>query len=341
MRKIVVFLGLFFMVSPLAGLPAGAQESYTFNFSQFVPDTHPATQQCQAWARQIEIRSAGTVKFKHYPASTLVKPQDAWDATVKGVCDISTSVFSYTPGRFPVMTTLELPLGYCSGAQAAKVSNEFYKKLKPAETKDVKVLFVFAHSPGYFHTNKPIEKMEDLKGLRIRSTGTTAKIVEALGGVPVAMPQTEVYNALSKNIVDGNLTAFEPLKSLNHANVVKFTTVTPATAYTAPFFVVMNTQKWNALPQSIRDIFDQVSDEWAAYPGETWDSYDVFAKAHFLSLGGKVSTLSAQETERWRQALKPLFDGYIKELDEKGINGKEAVGTAMEMVKTMSKGLCP
>jgi len=74
---------------------------------------------------------------------------------------------------------------------------------EPAETKDVKVLFVFAHSPGFFHTNKPIEKMEDLKGLRIRSTGTSAKIAEALGAVPVAMPQSQTYEALQKAGLNG------------------------------------------------------------------------------------------------------------------------------------------
>jgi TRAP-type C4-dicarboxylate transport system substrate-binding protein len=323
-----------------AGSEATGQETYSFNYSQFVPITHPITQQCQAWARQIEIRSAGTIKFNHYPASTLVKPQEAWDATVKGMCDIANSVFAYTAGRFPVMSTLDLPLGYCSGAQAAQVANEFYKHFNPKETHDAKVLYVFAHSPGYFHTNKPVRRMEDLAGLRIRSTGMTAKIVKALGAVPVAMPQTEVYQALKKNIVDGNITAFEPLKSMNQASVIKYTTVTPATGYTAGFFVIMNRAKWNSLPPYVKGVFEEVSQKWGVFHGETWDTYDIIAREYSLSLGNKIIELSNEETARWRKALQPIFSDYIKYLNEQGLEGEKIVSTAQGLVKKLAGAYC-
>ena len=341
MKKIALIccFGLFLAVLFLRGSQAGAQETFTFSFSEFVPDTHPVTQQCQAWARQIEIRSMGTVKFKHYPASTLVKPEDVWEGVQKGVADIGNSVFAYTAGRFPVMSTLDLPLPYVSALHAANSCQEFYKKMKPAETKDVKVLYVFAHGPGYFHTNKPIEKMEDLKGLRIRATGMTAKMVTALGGIPVAMPQTEVYNALKKNIVDGNITVYEPLKSLNQGSVIKYTIETPATAFTAGFYTVMNLEKWNTLPAHIKKIFEEVSEEAPAVMGKTWDDYEVLAKEYSLSLGNKVIKLSDQETERWRKVLEPVVQEYVKYLNEKNLPGQEIVNTAQAVIKEQAKML--
>ena len=339
MKKIALIccFGLFFAVPFLTGSPAGAQETFTFNFSQFVPETHPVTQQCQAWARQIEIRSMGTVKFKHYPASTLLKPEDTWDGVVKGVADIGNSVFAYSAGRFPVMSTLDLPLPYVSALHAATSAVAFYKKMQPEETKSAKVLYVFAHGPGFLHTNKPIDKLEDLKGLRIRATGMTAKLVSALGCVPVAMPQTEVYNALKKNIVDGNITVYEPLKSLNQASVIKYTIETPATAFTAGFYTVMNLEKWNSLPAHIKHIFEEVSEEAPAMMGKTWDDYDVIAKQYSLSLGNKVIKLSDQETERWQKAVEPVRQEYAKLLTEKGLKGEEIVNAAQAVIREQAK----
>ncbi len=314
-------------------------EPITFNYAQFVPVTHPITQQCQAWARQIEIRSAGGVKFKHFPASTLVKPQETWDSVAKGVADIGMSCFAYTAGRFPVISTLDLPHGYCNSVHAARVCMEFYKKTKPKETRDVKVLYIFGHGPGVIHTNKPVKSLSDLKGMKIRSTGMTAKIIKALGGIPVAMPQTEVYHSLKKGIVQGNITPYEPLKSMHQASVIKYSTETPAIGYTTGFYVAMNLAKWNALPGYIKRIFEEVSEEWPAMHGKTWDHYDSIARDYTLEKGNKIIKLSDEETEKWHRALKPLFQNYVKYLDGKGLAGKEILNTFQTVFKEQA-GIC-
>jgi len=64
------------------------------------------------------------------------------------------------------------------------VADGFAKTMAPKELDDVKVLYIHAHGPGLLHTQKPVATMEDLKGMKIRSTGLSAKVVEALGGVP-------------------------------------------------------------------------------------------------------------------------------------------------------------
>ena len=66
--------------------------------------------------------------------------------------------------------------------------------------------------------------MEDLKGMKIRGTGTSIKVVEALGATPVAMPQPETYDALQKGVVDGLVSPIETLKGWKFAEVIKSTT---------------------------------------------------------------------------------------------------------------------
>ena len=90
--------------------------------------------------------------------------------------------------------------------------------------------------------------------MKIRCTGLAAKIVEALGGTPVAMPMGETYDALSRGVVEGSLAPMESLKTWKWGEVVKFTTEDYGAAYTTGFFVVMNKAKWNALSPDIRTI---------------------------------------------------------------------------------------
>ena len=104
-----------------------------------------------------------------------------------------------------------------------------------------------AHGPGIVNTNKkPVNKLEDLKGMKIRCTGTSSKIVTHLGATPVAMPQTEAYDALQKGVVDGVMSPIETAKGWKFAEVVKYHTMNYGSAYSLGFFVVMN--KPNGMP---------------------------------------------------------------------------------------------
>ncbi len=113
-------------------------------------------------------------------------------------------MFSYTVGKFPLTEVIDLPLGYRSGAAATKLINEFYSKFKPKEMDEVKVMYLMRTCTCNWSTRKkPVHKLEDLKGMKIRATGNVARIVEALGATPVAMPMPDTYDALSRGVVEG------------------------------------------------------------------------------------------------------------------------------------------
>lgn len=150
------------------------------------------------------------------------------------------SCFAYTRGRLPLLEALDLPMGYPNGMVATLVANDFVKKMQPKELDGVKVLYLHAHGPGLLHTQKPVNSLANMKGMKIRSTGLSAKIVENLGGVSVAMPQGGTYEALQKGVVQGTLAPMETLKGWKQAQVVKYTTDCTNIGYTTAMFVVMN-----------------------------------------------------------------------------------------------------
>ncbi|MDD5722369.1 MAG: TRAP transporter substrate-binding protein [Syntrophales bacterium] len=313
------------------------EKTVELTYSIFFPPTHSQCKAAISWAEEIEKRSGGKIKITTFPGGTLTKADQCYDGVVKGISDIGMSCFAYTRGRFPVMAAVDLPHGYADGLVATRVANEFAKTMAPKELDDVKVLYIHAHGPGLLSTKKAVRTLEDVKGMKIRSTGLSAKIVEALGGAPVAMPQGDTYEALQKGVVEGTFTPIETLKGWRQAEVIKYTTKCTDVGYTTAMFVVINLEKWNALPKELRKIMEEVSAEWVGVHGEEWDKSDDEGREYTLSQGNEIIDLSQEEHERWAKAVQPIIEEYISTTEASGLPGKEAVARVKELIATYSK----
>ena len=336
MRKMTI-LSVFIAATALLFYPAALEaKTINLNYSIFFPATHGQAEAGIAWAKEIENRTSGKVQITVFPGGTLTKANQCYDGVVNGISDIGMSVFAYTRGRFPVMEATDLPLGYPGGIVATRVVNEFYRQLQPRELNDVKVLYLHAHGPGLLHTKKPVRTLQDLQKMKIRSTGLSAKVVEALGGVPVAMPQGGTYEALQKGVVEGTFGPIEVLKGWRQAEVIKYTTDCYGVGYTTCMFVVMNLDKWNSLPIGIQKIFEEVSAEWIDMHGKAWNDLDAEGRDYTLSLGNEIIPLPGQQHELWRKAVRSVIDGYIDETEKKDLNGRKYVDLLFDLIEKYS-----
>ena len=304
-------------------------------YSIFFPAPAPQTKVAMDWAKEIEKRTKGRVKITIFPGGTLTAADKCYDGVVKGISDIGMSCFAYTRGRFPLTEVADLPLSMKSGLIATKMINAYYKKFQPKELDDVKVMYLHGHGPGFLHTKTAVEKLEDLKGMKIRCTGLAAKIVEKLGAVPVAMPMSDTYDALSRGVVDGSMAPQESLKTWNWGDVVKFTTESWGSAYSTGFFVVMNKEKWKSLPREIKRVFERVNAEWIERQGKNWDDIDKAGRDATLAAGNKIISLSKEENMRWAEAVRPILDGYVNNMKEKGLPGDKALKFYTDELKKM------
>lgn len=316
----------FFSAPPVLG------KTMDLTYSVFFPSTHGQCQAAMDWAREIEKRSQGKVKITVFPGGTLTSAAQCYDGVVSGISDLGMSCFAYTRGRFPLMETLDLPLGYPDGRTASLVANDFVRKFRPKELDDVKLLYIHAHGPGLLHTKAPVKNLEELKGMKIRSTGLSAKVVEALGGIPVAMPQGETYEALQKGVVEGTFAPIETLKGWRQAEVIKYTTDCIDIGYTTAMFVVMNKDKWDALSQELKDIFTETSEEWVAVHGKTWDEADVEGRKYTKSLENEIISLTKEENARWVNAVDSVIRAYTQESSMKGADGAKAVSQLRKLI---------
>lgn len=327
-------LGAAALVLALAGA-ARSQEApkpIELSYSIFFPPTHIQCQTAESWAREVESRSGGAVKITLYPGGALTKAPQVYDGVATGISDIGMSCFAYTRGRFPLLEGLDLPLGYPDGKTATEIATAIAMKHMPQEIADTHLLYIHAHGPGILASKVPVRKLEDLKGVKVRATGLSAKVVEALGGTPVSMSQPETYEALQKGVVDATLCPIETLKGWKQGEVVQYVTDSSCVGYTTAMFVVMNKASWDKLPAEVQKVFTDVSAEWVAKHGEAWDQADEEGREFVLGLKREMIDLSAEEQARWKEAVKPILDDYVKQAAEKGLPGEAFLADIQAML---------
>ena len=313
--------------SSVAGGPA-----IEFSYSIFFPPTHVQCETAVAWAKEVEKRSNGRVKINTFPGGSLTQAPQCYDGVVNGISELGMSCFAYTRGRFPLLEGLDLPLGYPNGKVATRVAHEMVKKYAPQEIADTHVLYVHAHGPGILASKKPVRTLEDVAGLKIRATGLSTKIVENLKGAPVGMSQPETYEALQKGVVEATLCPIETLKGWKQGEVITAVTDSSAIGYTTAMFVTINKAKWDSLPADLQAVFTQVSEEWVDKHGEAWDKADQDGRAFVTSLNHEIIPLPEAEQARWKEAVKPILDGYVAASKEKGLPGDTFLQDTLAMI---------
>lgn len=310
------------------------EKKVELKLAHFWPSTHPAeTQLVQPWATEIEKASNGQVKITSYPQNSLAQPEAIYKAVKSGIADIGISCFSYTRGQFPVSEVFELPgITYNNSQVASRVAWEGIQEFNPKEVQDTKLLMVLTTGPGDLYTKKPVRKLEDIKGMEIRATGLSAKTLECVGATPIAMPQSDAYDALSKGMVKGNLGPIEVLQGWKQAEVTKYITKSPF-LYNTLFFVTMNKDKWDSLSPENQRVVEEVTanffDEVAA---GLWDKQNQDAMNGAIKENKmEIITLSPAETERWIKLVEPVQVDYVTRMNKIGVDGQKTLDRVKEL----------
>lgn len=317
---------------------APAADEVKLKYSNFLPPTMPHSVLINQWCKDVEEKTKGRVKVTQFTGQTLTPANQTYDGIVKGIADIGLSILSYTPGRHRLAEALTLPLGPKTGYQASKVNNAYYKKFKPKEMDDVKVFYMMGPGPFIWHTKGPINKIEDLKGVRIKSDANTSKIVMAAGATPTTMSMAETYDAIKRGIADGVLNPIETLKTFKFADVAKYTWENYGGAMSNSFYVAMNKQKWESLPKDIQEIMEKLNEEYFEKHCAIWNQIDDEGRQFALSMGHTFIKAPPDQEAIMSERVKPVIDKYIADMKEINLPGAEVVKFLQDTYKTAPLG---
>jgi TRAP-type C4-dicarboxylate transport system substrate-binding protein len=331
-----------FILAPAAlrARSARAEETVTLKLHHFLPpvaNVHKSL--LEPWAKQIDADSQGRLKIDIFPAMQLGgKPPQLYDQARNGVVDIVWTLPGNTPGRFPSTEVFELPFIASSRAKAnAPAAQEYGDSHLAKETDDVKLLAFWAHDAGLIHTRKKIATMEDLSGLKLRNpTRLAGEALSSLGAVSVSMPVPQTPEALAQGVIDGCVVPWEVVPSIKVQELTKFHTSVPGspTLYTATFFLAMNKERYGALPDDLKGVFDKNSGmAFSQKAGTMWD--DVGAEVAQMvkkDTSSVVSEITEAEKQRWVEATRPVHDKWQADMTARGLDGAALIDAARKLV---------
>jgi TRAP-type C4-dicarboxylate transport system substrate-binding protein len=311
----------------LPGPAVSADKVIKLKVSNFFPPPTFQSKVLEEFCRDLEKRTGGKVKVDYFTGGSLLKAPAMFDGVVNGITDIGYAHVYYTAGRMPVTEAGGLPLGLATGWVASQVYNDFYNEFKPKEFDEVKILWMNASPCSAIATaKKPVRTLEDLKGLTIRAPGMAGEVIKALGGTPAPTPMMEVYDAISKGVIDGETSNFETLIAFKFAEVVKYSTSVWQINNPYPFYLAMNKNSYGKLPPDVRSVFDKLVGEYKERYITMWNAIDFIGKGFGLKKGVEFIELPEGELAKWQAAVEPAIDDYVKRMVGKGFAESEVRG---------------
>jgi TRAP-type transport system periplasmic protein len=293
-------------------------------YNNYFPPTHMASKVSEEWCKEIEKRTNGEVQFQYFAGGQLLPADKVFDGVVQGIADIGFSNLAYTRGRFPEMELCDLPLGMPSGWVSTHVVDKFYQKYHPKEFDKAKMLYFSASGPNLISTtNKPIRTLDDLRGQTLRATGRIADTAAALGATSRPMGIGDTYESVRRNVISGVMLPLETMKGFRLGELLKYCTADWQVGNVYTFYAVMNKKKWDALPDNIKKIFEEVNSEFVEKMAQGWNNIDLGGAAFFKSKGGQMIQLSDSEAEKWDKAVEPVIDSYFQEMVKSGMSMAE------------------
>jgi TRAP-type C4-dicarboxylate transport system substrate-binding protein len=344
-RSATVFAGAAILGAAVlaATLSPAAAQTTTLTMSSWVSPSHLLTKDVlTVWGQQVEQATNGRVKLQMLPKHPSAAP-GTFDAVRDSLVDVSYVTASYTPARHVLPLLAELPgSGGTSVINSVAYSRIHWKYLQQAgEYKGVKLLGVFTHGPGQmFNTKRPITKIEDLAGMKIRTGGGIAEeSARALGASAFVKPAPESYELLSSGVADGTFFPLESIISFKLGSVIKYATLFPGGFYSSSFGFFMNEDKWNKLSKQDQDAIMSVSGEkLAVLAGKAWDATDAAALEEMKKVGIQITNPSPEFVKDVQARSKGIVDKWVKDATAKGVDGAKVLAEFREELKRVAAG---
>jgi TRAP-type C4-dicarboxylate transport system substrate-binding protein len=332
-----------FVLVALAGAlalaqPVAAQTTLTMS-SWVSPQHHLTSNVLQGWANEAEKVTNGRVKFQMLPKHPSAPP-GTFDAVRDGLVDLSFVTASYTPARHILPLMPELPgAGDTSLVNSVAYSRIYWKHFhKVGEYKGVKLIGVFTHGPGQMFTKRPVNSINDVQGLKIRTGGGVAEAVaKALGAAAFVKPAPESYELLKSGVADGVFFPLESVVSFKLDTVLEQATIFPGGMYSSAFGFFMNEEKWNKLPKQDQEALEKISGEHLArLAGRSWDEADKRGLEALKKSGVKIVDANTELVAEVKKRSAPIIDDWVKKASAKGIDAAKVLAEFRDELKKVA-----
>jgi TRAP-type C4-dicarboxylate transport system substrate-binding protein len=280
-------------------------------------------------------KTNGEIKFSHYPAKSLFKPKDQWDAMRKGALDMSCFPLDYASGKVPQLSITLMPCSVANIKQGLTWRNKpIGKKIEALmEQNGVKNLVWAFFDGGIGSKIKQIKVPADVAGTKLRAAGKKFEFMMREAGASItSMPSSEAYHALATGVLDTMLTSSASFVSYRLYEILKYVNapIDYAIWYMAENLCI-SMKTWNRLTPDQQKAFLETA-EWMH---ENWiyQNFKTLAESlviEYMRAGREVHFMKKHEFEEWMAfAKKTAWKDFAKTVE----GGEELLDLAVAAMK--------
>lgn len=306
--------------------------------------SHPFSQADQVWMEFVEERSGGSLKIRPNWSGALLSSEHSMLELRHGVADIGLITPIYVKGGTHL---IRLQSGFYSGTTSIAEQLAMYRCLEASspqfatELEGLKILALQGGSlPGIITTDRPVESLDDLRGLRIRGPTELLGVLQELGADPVNMPMGDVYSALAKGVLDGVVAPTDTFRALHFAEVAEHYVdmSIPRGAYPAR---AMSMQRWQQLSPEHQRVLEEGIAVWEAALAEKNELALEDGRSLALEEGVNFTTLPAADQARFDALYLTIAESNALSLQRYGIDGTSVFEKSRQSVRADGTVSCP
>jgi tripartite ATP-independent transporter DctP family solute receptor len=316
-RRHVIRLGAFAALAALGPDMRGrafAQQKLVLKASDVHPAGYPTVVAVESMGKKLEAATNGRVSVQMYASMQLGGEKEAIEQAQLGAIQLARVSVGALGPVIDELNVVNLPFLFHNTAHMQKVidgaiGQELLDKVtNNAKAGLVGVCWMDAGARSVYNTKKPINKLEDLKGLKIRVIGNPmfVDMMNALGGNGVAMGYDQVFSALQTGVIDGAENNPPSFVFDNHYQVAKYYTLTEHLI--VPEMLVLSRKTWDGLSKDDQALLTKFGREAQLEERTLWTQYEKQALDKARAAG--IQIIEVADKKPFEDAVKPVWDKY-------------------------------
>lgn len=289
-------------------------------YAENQPEDYPTTQAALYFAQMVEQCTGGKVRILVYSGAELGAEQSVIEQMQFGGIDFSRVSLSQLAEHEPGLSILQLPYLYENANQMWRVldgdiGDDFLDML---DRLDLVGLSWFDAGVRSFYTREKVCCLQDLQGLtlRVQESDMMCDLITALGANPVQLAYSKVYAALHNAEIDGAENNWPSYEAMGHYEVAPFFLKDEHTR--VPELQIASRaamEKLKEIDPSYPGIIRECARESAIYERALWEEQETTSEQNMRAKGICVTPLSAEEKEKFRNAVHSLYKSFADQND--------------------------
>ncbi len=292
------------------------------------PATDIFSEMAQDYCKRVNDMAGGRLKIDYLAGGAIVHPFQVFDGVHGGQIDAAHTVTVYWYGKHKAASLFGTGpvfgfnanegLGWIYNGGGKELFEELQTKIMQVNIKSFFAMPMPTQPLGWF--KKPIASANDLKGMKYRTVGLAADLMQAMGAAVAQLPGGEIVPAMERGVIDGfefnNPTSDKRFGAQNVAKNYMLGSHHQATEY---FEIMFNRTKFDALPAEHKAILQYAAE--AASSANEWKAYDIYSK-DLVELQEKDKVIVRRTPQDVFDVQIKAWDGLIKELEKDAFNKK-------------------